>query len=262
MVVPNPFERGEAAMSPKLRRAAAAGQGDAEITRHGEPVITTEELAAGHGGVAVLQGINIELRRGEVVALLGRNGAGKTTLLHTIAGLVPPLSGRLWINGAKPPAAFHARVRNGLGLVTEERAVIRRLTVLDNLRLGRGPVEAALNRFPELRPLGNRRAGLLSGGEQQMLALAKLLAAEPSALLIDELSLGLAPLIVERLLGEVRQAAVAGGAGVLLVEQQPTTALRVADRAYVIAGGRIRLSGAADDLLARQDEIEALYLAS
>ncbi len=249
-------------MSPEILRADADGRGDAETTRHGEPVVTTEELSAGHAGVAVLQGINIELRRGEVVALLGRNGAGKTTLLHTIAGLVPPLSGRLWINGAKPPAAFHARVRNGLALVTEERAVIRRLTVLDNLRLGRGPVEDALSRFPELRPLGHRRAGLLSGGEQQMLSLANLLAARPSALLIDELSLGLAPLIVERLLGEVRKAALEDGAGVLLVEQQPATALRVADRAYVIAGGHIKLSGAADDLMAHREEIEALYLAS
>jgi branched-chain amino acid transport system ATP-binding protein len=249
-------------MSPEILRADASGRGDAETARHEEPVVSTEELSAGHAGVAVLQGINIELRRGEVVALLGRNGAGKTTLLHTIAGLIPPLSGRLWINGAKPPAAFHARVRNGLALVTEERAVIRRLTVLDNLRLGRGPVEDALNRFPELRPVGSRSAGLLSGGEQQMLSLANLLAARPSALLIDELSLGLAPLIVERLLGEVRKAAIEDGAGVLLVEQQPATALRVADRAYVIAGGHIKLSGAADDLIARHEEIEALYLAS
>jgi branched-chain amino acid transport system ATP-binding protein len=249
-------------MSPEILRADSAGPGDAEINRSGDAVITTEELSAGREGVAVLQGINIKVERGEVVALLGRNGAGKTTLLHTIAGLIPPLAGRVWINGTRPPASFHSRVRNGLALVTEERAVIRRLTVLDNLRLGRGPVEVALSRFPELRPLGNRRAGLLSGGEQQMLALAKLLAARPTALLIDELSLGLAPLIVERLLGEVRKAALEGGAGVLLVEQQPATALRVADRAYVIAGGQIRLSGAADDLLARREEIEALYLAS
>jgi branched-chain amino acid transport system ATP-binding protein len=249
-------------MSPEILHADADGQGDAGATRRGEPVITTDGLSAGHEGVAVLSGISIELRRGEVVALLGRNGAGKTTLLRTIAGLVPPLSGAIRINGARPPAAFHARVRNGLALVTEERAVIRRLTVLENLRLGRGPVEAALSRFPELRPLGNRRAGLLSGGEQQMLSLAKLLAARPSALLIDELSLGLAPLIVERLLREVRAAALEDGAGVLLVEQQPTTALRVADRAYVIAAGQVRLSGPADDLIARRDEIEALYLAS
>jgi branched-chain amino acid transport system ATP-binding protein len=249
-------------MSPEIHRPEADGKGDAAAARREAPVIATEELSAGHGGVAVLKGISIELGRGEVVALLGRNGAGKTTLLRTIAGLLPPVSGGLWINGARPPTAFHARVRNGLALVTEERAVIRRLTVLENLRLGRGPVEAALSRFPELRPLGNRRAGLLSGGEQQMLSLAKLLAARPSALLIDELSLGLAPLIVERLLGEVRKAALEGGAGVLLVEQQPATALSVADRAYVIAGGQIRLSGAADELLARRDEIEALYLAS
>jgi branched-chain amino acid transport system ATP-binding protein len=128
--------------------------------------------------------------------------------------------------------------------------------------MARGPVDDAFARFPELKALRNRRAGLCSGGEQQMLSLAKLLAARPAVLLIDELSLGLAPLIVERLLGEVRRAADQDHIGILLVEQQPATALRVADRAYVIAGGEIKLSGTAEDLRNRREEVEALYLAS
>jgi branched-chain amino acid transport system ATP-binding protein len=225
-------------------------------------VLSTHNLAVGYAGVPVVRGLDIEIRSGEVVSLLGRNGAGKTTLMHTLAGVIAPVSGQIMINGVRPPAAFHARVRAGLGLVTEERSIIRRLSVLDNLRLGRGPVDAALARFPELVPLRQRRAGLLSGGEQQMLALAKLLAAQPSVLLIDELSLGLAPLIVDRLLTEVRRAATEDGTRVLLDEQQPATALRVADRAYVIAGGEVKLTGPAPELLGRRSEIEALYLES
>jgi branched-chain amino acid transport system ATP-binding protein len=145
-------------------------------------------------------------------------------------------------------------------LVTEERAIIRRLSVLDNLRLGDNLVDGAFERFPELAPLRSRKAGLLSGGEQQMLVLAKSLAARPAILLIDELSLGLAPLIVDRLLTEVRKAATEDKAGIILVEQQSVTALEIATRAYVIATGQVKLSGDAADLRGRREEIEALYL--
>jgi branched-chain amino acid transport system ATP-binding protein len=143
--------------------------------------------------------------------------------------------------------------------VTEDRAIIRRLTVMENLKLCSGEPEASFDIFPELRALRNRRAGLLSGGEQQMLALGKLLMSRPSVLLIDELSLGLAPVVVERLLEAVKAAATQG-AGVLLVEQQATTALTVADRAYVLSGGEMRLSGHASDLLGQIGEIERIYL--
>ncbi|HEX9530918.1 MAG TPA: ATP-binding cassette domain-containing protein, partial [Acidimicrobiales bacterium] len=166
--------------------------------------LVTENLTVGYSGVPVVSGVSIEVHPGEVVALLGRNGAGKSTLLHTLAGIIPPISGQLDVCGSGAGAPFHRRVRRGLGLVTEERAIIRRLTVAENLRLAPGPAEDAERRFPELVALRGHKAGLLSGGEQQMLALAKALAARPTVLLIDELSLGLAPLVLQRLLREVR----------------------------------------------------------
>jgi len=232
-----------------------AGRGDRD-----EMLLSTEDLVVGHSGVPVVSGVDLTLRRGEIVALLGRNGAGKTTLLHTLAGLVPAISGTITIGGRRPPSGLFRRVRNGMRLVTEERAIIRRLSVIDNLRLGEDLVEGAFERFPELAPLRTRKAGLLSGGEQQMLALAKSLAARPQILLIDELSLGLAPLVVERLLAEVRKAADTDHAGVILVEQQSVTALEIATRAYVIATGQVKLSGDAADLRTRREEIEQLYL--
>jgi branched-chain amino acid transport system ATP-binding protein len=223
--------------------------------------VITEGLSVGYSGIPVVRNVSIEVHPGEVVTLLGRNGAGKTTILHTLAGIIPPISGKLDVCGSGAGIPFHRRVRRGLGLVTEDRAIIRRLTVAENLRLAPGPADDAIRRFPELANLRNRKAGLLSGGEQQMLALAKALAARPSVLLIDELSLGLAPLILKRLMLAVRDAALEDGAAILLVEQQSETALRVADRAYVIAGGEIRMSGDTADMLSRREEIEALYLA-
>ena len=141
----------------------------------------------------------------------------------------------------------------------EERSIIRGLTVLENLRIGRGSVEAALDYAPMLANLLTRPAGLLSGGEQQMLSLARALAAQPKLLLADELSLGLAPLIVDRLLEGVREAADRGVA-VLLVEQHVRSALKIADRAFVLRRGRVVLSGRAEDLMGRIDEIEESYL--
>jgi branched-chain amino acid transport system ATP-binding protein len=223
-------------------------------------VVCTRQLTVGYSRVPVASAMDIEVGAGEVVALLGRNGAGKTTTLHTLAGILRPISGEVLLSGSVPPRAFYRRVRSGMALVTEKRAVTRRLTVLENLRLCRGSADVAFEYFPELEPLRNRRAGLLSGGEQQMLAIGKLMAQRPKVLLIDELSFGLAPLLVERLLTAVR-AASAEGVGVLLVEQQPTTALKVADRGYVLAGGEIRMNGTAAELRSNLEEIERLYLA-
>ena len=237
-----------------------ARQRSSFVTRAGEEVVATRDLSVGYAGISVAHGIDIHVRSGEVVALLGRNGAGKTTILHTIAGLLPAISGSVELHGSIPARSFHRRVRAGLALVTEERAIVRRLTVMENLKLCSGEPEASFEIFPELRALRNRRAGLLSGGEQQMLALGKLLMGRPSVLLIDELSLGLAPVVVERLLQAV-QTAADQGAGVLLVEQQATTALTVADRAYVLSRGELRLSAAGKDLIERIGEIEGMYLA-
>jgi branched-chain amino acid transport system ATP-binding protein len=223
--------------------------------------LRTHDLSVGYMKVAVASQLNIVVNRGEVVALLGRNGAGKSTTLHTIAGLLPQIGGRVEIDGQNSSAAFHKRVRSGLGIVTESRAVIRRLSVSDNLKLVRGPTERAYELFPELWELRSRYAGLLSGGEQQMLALGKLLASSPKLLLLDEISLGLGPLVVQRLLRAVRQAADEG-TGILLVEQQLAAALTAANRAYVLAGGEIRLEDECRSLRKRIAEVEALYLAS
>jgi branched-chain amino acid transport system ATP-binding protein len=225
----------------------------------GDAVVATQALAVGYSGVPVARDLDIEVRRGEVVALLGRNGAGKTTTLHTIAGLLPRVSGGLFLHGKTPPRSFHQRARAGLALVPEERAVVRRLTVLENIKVSRASADGVFELFPELLPLRHQRVGMLSGGEQQMLALGKFMAAQPSVLLIDELSLGLAPLVVERLLESVRDAA-GQGTGVLLVEQQPGTALMVADRGYVLSGGRIQLAASSDEMLAHLADIEAMYL--
>ena len=168
-----------------------------------------------------------------------------------------------------PAGAAHRVAKRGVGHVTEDRSLFYALTVRENLRLVRGGrgarrtrTDRVLDVFPELVPLLDRRAGLLSGGEQQMLAMARAMLNEPRLLLIDEMSLGLAPVIIERLLPVVRSVASDSGAGVLLVEQHVGLALDVADRAYVLAGGRLALSGAADQLAGAALDVEASYLGS
>jgi branched-chain amino acid transport system ATP-binding protein len=154
----------------------------------------------------------------------------------------------------------HRRIAAGIGFVSEERSVFMGLTALDNLRLGRGDVDAALATFPELKSLLHRRAGLLSGGEQQMLTLGRALAARPDVLLVDELSLGLAPMVTQRLMDALR-AAASTGVGVLVVEQQARLALDVVDRAYVLSRGEVVLEAPAADLRDHPERLEELYLA-
>jgi len=213
-------------------------------------------LVAGYGEITVVRDLDLELRAGEVVALLGANGSGKSTTIMTLAGELPVLGGTVVWNGAETRAPLFRRARQGLGLVPEERAVLMSMTTRDNLRLGSGGVAGALAVFPELERLLDRRGGLLSGGEQQMLVLARALAARPRALLIDELSLGLAPLVVERLMAAVRAAVDEDGLGVVLVEQQARRAVTVADRFYFMKQGVITLEGRAEGALER---IEAEY---
>jgi branched-chain amino acid transport system ATP-binding protein len=223
-------------------------------------VLAARGLCVGYGAVPVVDGLDLHVDAGEIVALMGSNGAGKTTTLMALAGLLSPGSGTIEYLGQSTRSPLHRRVRSGLRYVPEERGVIRGLSTLDNLRLGPGPVDHALELFPELRPALKRPAGLLSGGEQQMLTLARALAGDAKVLLADELSLGLAPLIVRRLLEAVRAAATRG-VGVLLVEQQVRLALDVAHRGYVLRRGSIALEGSAADLHGRLSEIEATYLA-
>jgi branched-chain amino acid transport system ATP-binding protein len=201
----------------------------------------------------------MHIHAGEVVALLGPNGAGKTTTVRTIAGELPACAGTLRYQGRMLRGPLHRRARAGIATIPEERAIFSRLSTLANLRLGRGDVEAVLELFPELEPLLDRRAGLLSGGEQQMLVVGRAIAANPKLLLVDELSLGLAPLVVERLLRALRRAA-GGGTAVLLIEQHARKALAIADRGYVMRRGRLRMEGSSAELLDRFDEIEGSYL--
>jgi ABC-type branched-subunit amino acid transport system ATPase component len=165
-----------------------------------KPALQARDLHAGYRGVPCVRGVSIDVHPGEIVVILGPNGAGKTTTLLTLSGALPSLGGEVIWQGTPTKAGLHRRVHDGLGVVPEERSVTSRLSVRDNLRIGVGPAERALELFPELRPLLRRRAGLLSGGEQRMLSTARALAAEPTVLLADELSLGLAPLIVARLM--------------------------------------------------------------
>lgn len=236
-----------------------------------EDLLVLHGLEAGHGGTAVVHGIDLRVGPGEVVALLGPNGAGKTTTLLTVSGLLPLLGGEVTVLGQRLARRRRVRpdkvielVRRGLAHVPEDRALFFDLTVRENIRLGhargdRGGLDRALDLFPVLRPMLDRKAGLLSGGEQQMLALARALVGSPRLLMVDELSLGLAPIIVESLLPVLRTVARETGAGVLVVEQHVGLVLDVSDRAYLLDRGRIVLHDSAAALAADPDRLRAGY---
>jgi branched-chain amino acid transport system ATP-binding protein len=232
-------------------------------------LIDVQGLHAGYGGIPVIRDITLNVGPGEVVALLGPNGAGKTTTLLTLSGLLAPIGGSVVVlgksvNGHKP----YLVARRGLAHVPEDRSLFFDLTVDENIRLGltgnmqsrRVAHDRAMDLLPALKPLGNRRAGLLSGGEQQMLAMARALASEPKCILVDEMSLGLAPIIVERLLPIVRDIADQTGCGVLVVEQHVHMALQVADRGYVLNHGEMVMQGTSAELSANRHVLEASYL--
>jgi branched-chain amino acid transport system ATP-binding protein len=232
------------------------------MTGDGQRAIECRGLSAGYGSMAVVRDLDLHVDAGEVVALLGANGAGKTTTLLTLAGELAPLAGEVRLHGRLTTAPMHARCRDGLSVLTEDRSVIRGLTARENLRLAGVDPAVAIELFPALAPLLRRPAGLLSGGEQQLLSLARALGRGPRVLLADELSLGLAPLVVERLLASLRRAADERGVGVLLVEQHVRQALSVADRAYVMERGRISLTGPVALVRAQIEDVEAAYLSA
>jgi branched-chain amino acid transport system ATP-binding protein len=222
-------------------------------------VLEASQLVAGYG-MPVLRGVSIEVREGEVVGLLGPNGAGKTTTMHAITGVLPLLEGSVTISGSPAPRSLHRRVRTGMAFVAEGRGVLMSLTLAENLRLGRGPADMAYELFPELHRLRHMKAAQLSGGEQQMLSLARALAMDPKLLLVDELSLGLAPQIVQRLLQTIRKAADERGMAALIVEQQVDKVLHWVDRAYVLKRGSVRLSGSVAEVRASMGDLADAYL--
>jgi len=244
---------GEAAAQPPATRRSRTDQ-----TSHGSQV-QTHGLRAGYGDLVVVRDLDLVVHDGEIVALLGPNGAGKTTTLLTLAGELPALGGEAQVVGMTGRSPLHRRARAGLAFVPEERGIINSLSAGENFRLSHSLVSHGVRIFPELEPLLRRRAGSLSGGEQQMLAVGVALARRPKLLLIDELSLGLAPKVSERLLSAIRQAADQG-TGVLLVEQHAAAALSIADRALIMRNGRIELEGDGSSLATDAARIEAAYL--
>jgi ABC-type branched-subunit amino acid transport system ATPase component len=223
------------------------------------PLIETRGLACGYDRVQIIRDVTMRVEPGEVVALLGANGAGKTTTLLTLAGELQPIAGVVAFKGVTAKSPLYRRARRGLSFVTEERSVFPKLTTRQNLAVGRADIAKATALFPELEPLLSRRAGLLSGGEQQMLTLGRALARPTDLLITDELSLGLAPRTVTRLLRAVRSAADAG-VGALVVEQHVHRVLDIADRVYLLHQGRLAFEGTAAQALANLTQIQAHYL--
>ena len=241
----------------------------------GDRLLDVRGLRAGYGDVEIVHGLDLHVDAGEVVALLGPNGAGKTTTLRTVSALLPPIGGDISVLGAvlRPGARPASRnpgptrvARRGGAHVPEDRGLFYGLTGREHLRLAtprrgdRAAVDRVLDAMPHLRDVLDRRAGLMSGGEQQMLAIARALVAHPRLLMVDELSLGLAPIVVRDLLTLLRSVAADLGLGVLLVEQYVAAALDVADRAVVLFNGRVVLTGEAAALRADQGRIARSYL--
>jgi branched-chain amino acid transport system ATP-binding protein len=227
-------------------------------------VLELDGVTAGYDSAAVIRDIDIDVAPGEVVALLGANGAGKTTTLRAVSGLVRPMEGVIRFQGQDLQRVQpSARAKLGIAHVPENRGLFFGLTVAEHFRLGyrgeRLDAAVAYRYFPALAELRDRRCGLLSGGEQQMLAVGRALARHPRLLLLDELSLGLAPVIVERLLPVVREYAEESSCGVVLVEQHIALALTIADRGYVLAHGEIVLQGKADHLRTNHDLLISSY---
>jgi len=225
--------------------------------------LVVDHLTVGYRDLIVLRDVDLRVGAGEVLAVIGPNGAGKSTLLKAIAGILTPVEGTIRILGDDGHRSVHKLARAGLGYVPSERGLFASLSVRENIRVRtseRGALDRAVELFPKLGDLADRRVGLLSGGEQQMLAIAAVLVTKPTVLLLDEMSMGLAPTIVTSLLPVIRSAAERDGVSVLLVEQHATAAVEVADRVVVLAGGRVVHEAAAAEVRDAPEALAVHYL--
>jgi branched-chain amino acid transport system ATP-binding protein len=233
-----------------------------------EPMLKVDDVHTYYGQIHALQGITLEVNKGEVVTLIGANGAGKTTTLKTVSGLLHPRHGKVWFEGDDiSHVSAHKLVERGIGHAPEGRRIFSRLTVLENLQMGAfsrpkaniaPDIERVFNLFPRLRERTGQLGGTLSGGEQQMLAIGRALMSEPRMLLLDEPSLGLAPILIAQVFETIKEIN-AQGTTVLLVEQNALQALSIAHRGYVLQTGHVVLSGTGDEL--RQNEtVRKAYL--
>ena len=234
-----------------------------------EPILSIRDLKVNYGGIEAVKGISFDVEEGSIVTLIGANGAGKSSTLRTIAGLVKPASGKIVFRGdVITNCDTNVIVRKGITLVPEGRRIFPDLTVLENLRVGAylrnddiaGDIQWVYDLFPRLRERSWQAGGTLSGGEQQMLAVARALMCKPKLIMMDEPSLGLAPLVVRGIFDIIREIN-AQGVTVLLIEQNANMALKVADYAYVLETGRIGLSGTGRELLTN-DDVRKAYLGS
>mgnify|MGYP003633614207 FL=1 len=232
-------------------------------------LLTIDGVAAHYGHIQALENVSLEVARGETVALIGANGAGKTTLLMTICGAPRPSAGTIRFEGRDITGwATHEIARAGIAHAPEGRRIFPRMTVMENLQMGTvsaahrdssSVLDRVFDLFPRLAARRSQRGGTLSGGEQQMLAIGRALMSRPSLLLLDEPSLGLAPMIVRQIFGAIETLNREEKVTVFLVEQNAYHALRLADRAYVMVNGRIEMTGTGDELL-NNDEVRAAYL--
>lgn len=231
-------------------------------------MLIVKEVEAGYGTIQVLKGVDLQVKKGEIVTLIGANGAGKTTLLRVISGVITPTRGEVTFAGEKiTKIPSHKIVGKGIFLIQEGRAILKKMTVLENLLMGafirpgenlNDSIEAVFNVFPVLRQRQKQLGETLSGGEQQMLALGRALMARPSLFMMDEPSLGLAPILVNEVFAKIRELK-SDEIGILLVEQNARKALQIADRGYAIEVGRIVLSGTGEELRANQ-KVQEAYL--
>ncbi|MDF3136654.1 ABC transporter ATP-binding protein [Pseudomonas extremaustralis] len=233
-------------------------------------ILQVNDLKVSYGAIQAIKGLDFHVGEGEMVALIGANGAGKTTTLKTLAGLLTPTAGQITFDGkAHSKIKSFDLIREGLALVPEGRGIFPKLTVVENLEMGafsrtdgKTAIEADIERmfsiFPRLKERAFQLAGTMSGGEQQMLAISRALMGKPKLLLLDEPSMGLAPIIVQKIFETIREV-VKGGVTLLLVEQNAKLALQTCQRAYVIDGGRIALEGQTDELL-HNEQVQKAYL--